>query len=150
MTFRHMLQRNFYIKFLGNPQSGKHILCFMGMHFQRHFPAQHRNHGLQFHIKGRILGPVLPCRIFFAHILSCFEEQFTENGSSSHAGAVPLIGIVTLRIFTKSTFHSHAISDEHIIHSCTHSLDGCKGAAHNIGAAGTDTNGGHTSLGSLD
>ena len=52
VPFRDMFQCYIDIKLPGNTQSGKKVICLVGVGLQRDFFAEHRQHGLEFYIEG--------------------------------------------------------------------------------------------------
>ena len=105
VPFRDMFQCYIDIKLPGNTQSGKKVICLVGVGLQRDFFAEHRQHGLEFYIEGRTVCNMISGTSQFCLIFPGPEKNLTQAGSSGHAAGVSFFLVIALWILTKGTLH---------------------------------------------
>ena len=146
VTLRHVIQRNIHVKFLGNTQSSKNIICPMRMGLQRDLLTNYRQQRFQFHIEGTLLRRITFGRLHISGIFLCFEELFPKQTGNRHTGHGCFLAVLTvaaLRIFAKGDLHGRRKLDDHVINAVPIQLHGDEGAAQYVGRAGAGHSGGH-------
>ena len=96
-----------------------------------------RQHGLQLHVKGRILA-----RRDVIAVADRAHQQLTQHRRHSHTGhgALFVLAVAALRVFAEGALHCRRGADDHLVHALADQLDDGKRTADHVGAsrAGAD------------
>ena len=143
VAFGHVLKGNFHAEFLSDAKGGEEVVCLMGVRFQGHFTADDRQERMKLHIESRLFGRIaLRGKQLFIIFLR-LEKHVAELCCGGHAGGVALVAIAALRVFAEGALHGGFLLYAHFIHALSDGLDGGKGSAQNVCAAGADVQGGY-------
>ncbi len=148
MALGAVIQSDTHPEFLCYAQGGEDIICPVGVAFQRNFPPHYRQHGMELHVKVRLLvffGILLPGIQGFLIVLRLLQG-FPQQGGGAHTGdgrffVIP--AVAALGVFPKGYFHGHRVLHHHVVHPPAAKLYSQESAPHHIGAAGAGDGGGH-------